>query len=134
VKVASVLGRRFSVDSIAAMLGGTASDMLLPVEELLERDLLAQEGEAPSPSVTTLLSAEPRCVYPVDGPRVKSSRRRLKVFLLDGCGTLVTRGWLAGRRARAGRCPSFVLPEPLSRSPAKRRAGHPGVRVRAWRC
>jgi hypothetical protein len=62
VTVASVLGRRFSVDSIAAMLGGTASDMLLPVEELLERDLLAQEGEAPSPSVTTLLSAEPRCV------------------------------------------------------------------------
>jgi DNA-binding CsgD family transcriptional regulator len=43
--VASALGRRFSLDDLAAMLGLSPSALLAPVEELIHADLLAERDD-----------------------------------------------------------------------------------------
>ena len=42
--VASALGRRFSLDDVAAMLHLSPSELLVPVDELVHADVLAESG------------------------------------------------------------------------------------------
>ena len=56
--VAAAMGRRFSLDDVAAMLNLSPSELLRPVDELVHADLLA-EGDGRPCSATT--SSWKRC-------------------------------------------------------------------------
>ena len=97
--VAAALGRRFSLDDLAAMLDVSPSALLVPVEELIHADLLVERDGKLSFGHDLILEAV-RASVPLSVRRALD--RQAAAVLLAGGSASCRGGDAAGRERRAG--------------------------------